>query len=104
MFWRRKLKSVAPLQLCEARFLELGIVVAVDVIDADDLVAAIEKALRRVEADEPRSAGNQEFHASIILPACRGLVASTALSIEPPPNAFEPLRKNLSPPLRQGVS
>src|SRR6185437_16178013 len=61
-------ESVAPLQLCEACFLELRIVVAVDVIDADDLVAAIEKALRRVEADESRSAGNQEFHASIILP------------------------------------
>src|SRR5258708_37740565 len=47
------------LQLREARFLQLRIVVRVEVVDADDLLPAIEQSLRNVESDEAGGAGHE---------------------------------------------
>src|SRR5204863_273551 len=44
----------------EPRFLQLRIVVVVDDVEADDLVAALEQLRGGVEADEPGGAGDQE--------------------------------------------
>src|SRR5215469_15464179 len=50
------------LQLIEPRGLELRIVVAVQVVEPDHLLAALEEPLRRVIADEARRAGDQNLH------------------------------------------
>ena len=46
----------------KARFLEGNVVVVVEVVEPDDLVAAIEQAPREVRADEARRAGDEDFH------------------------------------------
>ena len=46
----------------EARLLERGIVVGIEVVEADDLVAARQKALGNVVADEARRTGHEHAH------------------------------------------
>src|SRR5690606_39142880 len=48
----------------QPRLLECGVVIVVDDIDADNGIAALKQPLRDVEADESRSAGNEDFHLS----------------------------------------
>ena len=47
----------------EARALQVRIVVVVEVVEPDDLVAARQQLARGVEADEPGGAGEQNLHA-----------------------------------------
>ncbi len=49
------------LQLCEPGDLEGRIVVVVEVVDSDDLVAALEQPLRDVHADKTCTAGDQDL-------------------------------------------
>ena len=46
----------------EPRLLEPDVVVVVEVVEADHLVAALEQDLRRVVADEAGGAGDEDFH------------------------------------------
>ena len=50
------------LQPFETRVLEAHVVVGVEVVVAQDLVAAIEQAVRQRRADEARGAGDQDLH------------------------------------------
>ena len=43
------------LQSRKPRLLQLGVVIIVETVDSDDLVAALEQRARRCSADEPRS-------------------------------------------------
>jgi len=52
------------LELFQPRQLERGVVVVVEVVDADDLVAALEQDLRDVHADKSSGACDQHFHES----------------------------------------
>ena len=55
---------VVPQDL-EPRFLQRRVVVVVQVIEPDDLVATVEQAAGRVEADEAGGAGDQNFHSGL---------------------------------------
>src|SRR5260370_1147890 len=52
------------LQLLEARFLQRDVVVVIDVVDSDDLVAAGEQPRGDVVADESGRAGDEDQHLS----------------------------------------
>ena len=60
-----------PPELRQAGLLQAGIVIAVQVVDADDGVAALEQSEAGVEADEAGGAGDQEFHGCATLTAAR---------------------------------
>src|SRR5579863_5872333 len=50
------------LKPCEARLLECHIVILVEVVEADDLMAARQQPQRRVIADEAGGSGQQDLH------------------------------------------
>ena len=50
-------------QLLQPGALERRVVIGVQVVDAEHLVPALEQALARVHADEPRRACHQDLHA-----------------------------------------
>ena len=50
------------LELFQPREFQCGVVVVVQAVDADDVVAAREQDLRDVHADESGCAGEQDFH------------------------------------------
>ena len=52
----------AALELREPRLLEPGIVIIVEVVDADDVAAALEERVRRCESDEAGAAGDESGH------------------------------------------
>src|SRR5690606_34113346 len=54
-----ELEPRVRLEQCQARALQLGVVVLVQIIEADDLVSALEQPLRGVESDEPGGPGDQ---------------------------------------------
>ena len=54
------------LQQLEPRELEAHVVVVVEVVEPDDLVAALEELAGRVVADEAGGAGDEEFHGKVI--------------------------------------
>ena len=49
-------------QLLESRLLEADVVVVVDDVETDHLVAAVQQATRDVEPDESGGAGDKNFH------------------------------------------
>ena len=49
-------------RLREPRLLQRHVVVVVEIVEADDFVAALEQPLGDVEADEAGGAGDEEFH------------------------------------------
>ena len=51
---------------CKTRAFELGVVIVVEVVDADHLVAARQQTPRKGGADEPGRAGNDDFHGSLV--------------------------------------
>ena len=55
-------KFALLLQDRETRELQAHVVVVVEVVEADDLVAAREQLLRGVEADEAGGAGDEDLH------------------------------------------
>ena len=55
-----------PLQLVEPRLLQRRIVIIVEIVDPDDVVAALEQGARGRRADEPRSPGDQNSHGRAI--------------------------------------
>jgi len=50
------------LQARQAGALQVDIVIIVEVVEADDFVAARQQALRQCRTDKPRAACNQNFH------------------------------------------
>ena len=52
----------AAFEAGEAGALEVDVVVVVEVVEADDFVAAVEQALGDVRADEAGGAGDEDFH------------------------------------------
>ena len=60
----REAESLARREAREARLLERRVVVRVQVVEADDLVAAREQPLADVVADEARRAGHENAHQS----------------------------------------
>src|SRR5258706_13496297 len=57
-------KTRAGSELREARLFQAYVVVAVQVVQADDLIAAREQLQRAMHADEPGRAGQQDLHAA----------------------------------------
>ncbi len=57
-------------ELIHARSLECGIVIVVEIVDADHVLAALEKRACRVRSDEPRSPGNKNSHDGPLGAAC----------------------------------
>ena len=55
-------KAALSLENGESRRLELRIVVVVEIVDPDHLIAAREQRLRRVKADEARGPRDEHFH------------------------------------------
>ena len=55
-------EALVRLDALEPRELQRGVVVVVDVVDADDLVAAFEQPDRERRADEPGRAGDENLH------------------------------------------
>ncbi len=51
-------------QLLQARLLQADVVIVVEVVDADDLVAARQQALGNVHSYKSGGAGDEHFHAS----------------------------------------
>ncbi len=60
----REAESLARREARKARLLERRVVVRVQVVEADHLVAAREQPLADVVADEPRRAGHEHAHQS----------------------------------------
>src|SRR5689334_425134 len=54
--------AVLALKATEARLLQCGIVIIIEIVDADDLVAAFEKCARSGCSDETRSSRDQNSH------------------------------------------
>ena len=52
-------ESVAPFELREPRLFERDVVIVIQIVQTDDLVAALEQILRDVKADKPRCSGNE---------------------------------------------
>ena len=52
------------LKLGQPRLLQLNVVVGIEIIEADDLIAAVEQRLSGMVTDEPGRAGDQDTHAS----------------------------------------
>ena len=55
-------EAVAFAQCLQPRFLQWDVVVVVDVVDADDVVAPVQQGKRSVKTDEAGGAGNQNRH------------------------------------------
>ena len=78
----RKARPAAKID--EARFLQFRIVIAVEVIDADDLVAALEKTQRCIKADKAGRTSYQKLHCGS--PRCEFLAEpKTTLGLDAPP-------------------
>ena len=58
----RKGKAVARLELCEPCPFQGDIVIAVEIVEADDLVTAIEQGARGMEADKAGGASEENSH------------------------------------------
>ena len=71
------------LQLVEPRLLQRRIVIIVEIVDADDLVAALQQRARRRRADEPRSPRDQNSHGRSIGGAVRSAKALEAEFVKP---------------------
>ena len=53
------------LELGKARFLERHVIVGVEIVETDDLVAELDEALGAMEANESGRAGHQQLHAVV---------------------------------------
>ena len=54
-------------ELAQSCLFEMDVVVRVEIVEPDDLLAALEQALRHVHADEAGAAGNENRHAKAAL-------------------------------------
>ena len=61
-------KAVAAVQVVQARGFQSHIVIIIEIVDADDLVAPVEQSFRRVKTDKASGPCYQDFHARIIGP------------------------------------
>src|SRR5690606_11540927 len=62
-------KSRPPLQFRQAVSLQLDVVIAVQIVDADDLVAARQQSLGHMKADEAGNAGDHDLHPRTSVPS-----------------------------------
>ena len=62
-----KLEILMGLQARKAGLLQIDVVIVIEVVEADDVVAARKQRLSGVRSDEARSAGNQYLHSVRIL-------------------------------------
>ena len=74
-----ELEAGAGLQEREARLFQRDIVIGVEIVDADHLLAAVEQPQRDVKPDKPRAAGNQPCHRDRPNPACPAYSSMRAL-------------------------
>ena len=58
-------KAGGALKLAEPRLLQLYVVIGIEVIEPDDLVASVEQRLGGMVTDEPGRAGDQDTHRHI---------------------------------------
>ena len=58
----REFEPVAPFQLRQARALQRDVVIVVEIVEADHMIAPVEQHLGGVEADEPGRACHKDFH------------------------------------------
>jgi hypothetical protein len=63
---RDSLKARIGRQARQPRLLEGDIVVVVEIVNADDFVAAREQALADMHADKPGGAGEQDLHGRLL--------------------------------------
>ena len=62
---RSKHEAIAAFELREARTFQRDIVIRVQIVDADDLLAAIEQMPRDMKADKTRAACDQQSHGAV---------------------------------------
>ena len=67
----------AAFEAGEAGALEVDVVVVVEVVEADDFVAAVEQALGDVRADEAGGSCNQKFHSAGVPDGVMGIIKYT---------------------------
>src|SRR5689334_10242450 len=79
--------AVLALKATEARLLQRGIVIVVEIVDADDLVATFEKCARSGSSDETRSSRDQNSHQAPI-----GGAVGSAKALERRRESFMDLR------------
>src|SRR5258707_7053711 len=87
-----KEKPVTPEQALQARLLEPDVVVTVQIVDAHNLVAAIEQLMRQRRADESGRPRNENLHFRMILlkslyagqPAARRFKTREGPNVRPP--------------------
>src|SRR5690606_12620200 len=79
----RELEVAVGLEQREARALQRGIVVLVQIVEPDDVVAPLEQALCGVKADEAGSARHQDLQCA--LPSVIRFPKSTV--VRPPPSS-----------------
>ena len=60
-----ELEAGGLLQQREARLLESDIVIVIDGVETDHIVAVRQQPARDVKTDEPRGAGDQDLHARL---------------------------------------
>ena len=46
-------------ELCQSSFLQSDVVVIVEIVEADDMVASVQEAHRHMESDESRGSGDK---------------------------------------------
>ena len=76
-----KRKPFALLEPREARLLQRHVVIGVEIVEADHLVAAVEQPCRRVIADKAGGAGNQDPHRATTSPLCLEARARRAIDL-----------------------
>ena len=57
-------EALAPLKLGEAGMLQLYVVIGIEIVEADNLIAAVEQRLCGMVTDEAGGAGDQHTHMS----------------------------------------
>jgi hypothetical protein len=75
-----KTVAVLALQTIEPCPLERRVIIIVEIVDPDHLVATLQQGVRRGGADEPRSPCDQNSHGRSL-----GGAVETAKALEPPP-------------------
>ena len=62
-----EMEAVARHELCQPRLLQSDIVIGVEVVEPDHLIAPVKEQLGGVEANEARGAGYKDFHSLLVL-------------------------------------
>ena len=74
--------------------LQCHVIVGIEIVEADDLVAAVQQRLGRVKSDETRNAGDEDFHRGLMHNGAAQLSPLSAIDYPPekPPKFGRPIQ------------